>query len=370
MKQKGAWILSAVFTAALAAAGLCTWLLPQRTFSPNENRVLQTTPKVSGKGVLDGTVQQEITDFMNDQFPLRDVFTGAGSLVKKWLGRRDIGGAYLGKDGYYFEKILDGDLSMTRYRQNLQRIAAFADAHETVPMTVAPVPDAGTVLTEKLPAFAQYYDPAPLYETAQVQLPARVRLLDLRKTLKEASAKETVFYRTDHHWTTYGAGLAFAALTGQKAPAPAELQVVSEAFYGTLYSKTLDVAARPDTVTIRPVADTVSATADGKTAAVYDMAAAEEKDVYRVFQGGNHGLVTFTGGCQNGRTLLLIKDSFANCLAPMLTAEYETVLMVDLRYYAGSVETLMTEQSVDEVWFLYELSNLARDTHLAKLTDA
>jgi hypothetical protein len=83
--------------------------------------------------------------------------------------------------------------------------------------------------------------------------------------------------------------------------------------------------------------------------------------------GGNHGLVTITGGCRNGKTLLVLKDSFANSLAPLLTADYERVLLVDLRYYSGSVRRLLAAEQVDELLFVYEMSNLASGDDFVKL---
>ena len=63
----------------------------------------------------------------------------------------------------------------------------------------------------------------------------------------------------------------------------------------------------------------------------------------------------------------MLKDSFANALAPLLTADYERVLMVDLRYYPGSVRRLLASDQIDELLFVYEMSNLASGDDFAKL---
>ena len=113
--------------------------------------------------------------------------------------------------------------------------------------------------------------------------------------------------------------------------------------------------------------DGVSVTADGKESSVYNMAAAGEKDKYKVFFGGNYGQTVITGGCKNGKTLLMIKDSFANSLAPMLTADYETIIMLDMRYFAGSTQQLIEDYGVDEILFVAEMSGFANDRNLIKL---
>lgn len=359
----GARIAAALFVAVLVLGGVLTVALPQNTFSENENRYLQTTPEVSGEAILDGSFQSELDAYMNDQFPFRDMWTAIGSAVKKLTGRKDIGGAFLGKDGYYFEKVTDADIDRARFLRNLRLVDAFAAQHSGAAVTVMPVPSAGTILSDKLPAYAPLYDADALYTLAGQTL-QHGTLVDLRPALTAAAAKQQVYYKTDHHWTTAGAAVAYTALTDRPAP---PLDTVSDGFYGTLYSKTLDAAAVPDRVQVAPIADTVQATADGEPCAVYATEKLKEKDQYTVFFGGNHGLVTMTGGCQNGKTLLIVKDSFANCLAPMLTADYETVLMVDLRFYVESVSALMTEHGVSDVLFLYEMGSFAGDRNLTRL---
>ena len=73
------------------------------------------------------------------------------------------------------------------------------------------------------------------------------------------------------------------------------------------------------------------------------------------------------GGAQNGKTLLVIKDSFANSLAPFLTADYENILMLDLRYFNGSVKNLVSSSGVTDIMFVGEMSNVAKGENLFKL---
>ena len=105
------------------------------------------------------------------------------------------------------------------------------------------------------------------------------------------------------------------------------------------------------------------------TDSLYDMTKLMEKDQYTLFQGGNWAKVTIETGVKNGRHLLLVKDSFANCFVPFLTEDYETITMLDLRYFNDPVEELMAEQGTTDVLILYELSNFAADSNLFKLND-
>ena len=354
-----------LFLCALLTLGVLTAALPQETFSAQENRYLTTFPAFSWTALNDGTYQNDITDAMNDQFPLRSQAVTAATAIRKALGARDIGGVYLGKDGYYFEKKQDKDISLQQFQANLRLIERYAaQGNQT---SVMLVPEAGIVLQEYLPACAQMYDADALYQLAQEGL--TVDLVNVLPALQKIGA--SAYYKTDHHWTSRGCYAALQVFMNQKGIAlpdydQAGFKTVSSNFYGTLYSKVLDASAKPDDVDYLPAMQ-ASVTLDGKAGELYKQAALQQKDQYQFFLGGNCGLTELSSGCQNGKTILLIKDSFANCFAPLLTPHYETVLMVDLRYYGGSVKTLAAERQVDETLFLFSLSSFAAEPTIGKI---
>lgn len=356
--------LIALFLAVIALPAVLVFAGEDKTFSDNENRMLQTAPELSVNSILSGSFQEKITSYISDQFPARDTWTRLGTGIKKLAGFKDIGGAYLGRDGYYMEKITPDDINDETLRRNLGLIKDFTEKNADVPATMLLVPATGTVMSDKLPAHAQMYDAQKIYETVKNALPG-VNVPDLYSAMLN-NKDHQLYYRTDHHWTWYGAHTAYKTLLPDGAY-KATPELFSDSFLGTTYSKTLDPAARPDKVYISEVSDGVSVTADGKESSVYNMAAANEKDKYKVFFGGNYGQTVITGGCKNGKTLLMIKDSFANSLAPMLTADYETIIMLDMRYFAGSTQQLIEDYSVDEILFVAEMSGFANDRNLIKL---
>ena len=66
----------------------------------------------------------------------------------------------------------------------------------------------------------------------------------------------------------------------------------------------------------------------------------------------------------NGRALLVLKDSYANCMIPLLTLGYQKIVVVDPRYFTGDLEVLMAAEGVNEVLVLYNAETLAGDTAL------
>ena len=53
------------------------------------------------------------------------------------------------------------------------------------------------------------------------------------------------------------------------------------------------------------------------SATIYDRSALEQKDKYTVFFGGNYPRVDVYTTAETGKTLLLFKDSYTNCLMPV-----------------------------------------------------
>jgi len=359
-------MMSAVMLASLLTVGSAVYMLPERSMSENENRVLQSRPKFTLESLLDTSYQKQLGDYLSDQFPARESIMAAGTKMKLLAGLREIKDTYVGKDGYYFEKVTDQDIDQVRWEKNLNRIENLAQKYPEIRFGAMFVPAAGIVMNEKLPAYAELYNYKGMLEAAEKMLPSYHVINPLNELV--TSKLEDTYYHTDHHWTTYGAYQAYQVMMNGKGTYDiSKLTKVSDHFLGTLYSRTMDADAAYDSVSIAPLEETIQTTINGDPGKMYDESALQRKDKYQIFFGGNHGIVEITSGKGKG-TLLVLKDSFANSMVPFLTNEYEKIVMVDLRYYAGSVQQLLNQGGVDEVLVLYEMSNFANDTNLAKLS--
>ena len=90
----------------------------------------------------------------------------------------------------------------------------------------------------------------------------------------------------------------------------------------------------------------------------------ETRDKYALFFGGNYAQVKINTPIEENRTLLILKDSYANCLVPFLAPHYRTIIMVDPRYYYGNLEELIQVEGVQEVLYLYNANTFFADTSL------
>ena len=118
---------------------------------------------------------------------------------------------------------MNQDISRTDYFQNLRFVNRLASLSPGAQTTVMLVPPPGRILKDKLPVHASLYDADAMYKTAGETLQG-AKLLDIRPELQQArkadkgtkdngkQEKETqVYYRTDHHWTQYGAYVGYRA---------------------------------------------------------------------------------------------------------------------------------------------------------------
>jgi len=356
--------------AILAGFAVATFAMPAKTFSANENRNLAQFPETNMDTVLAGDFQAGLSDYMSDQVPGRDFWIRVNTAIKKLQGQKEINGVYLGADGYYFQKFTDDSFEAKRVAAVFSLIEQFGKKQQ-IPMELMIVPTPGAVLSDKLPANAPFYDADKMWQQLQNATPS-CGLIDLRQSF--AASAEQLYYRTDHHWTAMGAYEAYKAYCAKLGLEARSLQdfgltKVSDDFYGTIYSKTLDAAAKPDAIYAPQNLPRVKVTVDGQKVldSVYAPEFLKQKDQYAYFFGGNFGTVEIETGVQNGKHLLVFKDSFANSFVPYLLGDYEKITMVDLRFYSGNVQLLAGESGATRILFLYEMTNLLTDTGINKL---
>ncbi len=352
--------------------GCFLFFMPQREFSENENRCLATFEHPTISGFLDTSMQENFTDSANDQLIGRDVWMQCATALQHIAGFQNIGGVYLGKDGYYFERILNSHLSENRYLNNLHYLEKFSETYPTNTFFL-PVPSKGTILAEQLPDHAVLYNADKFYKQAEQQL-KRTEYLDIRSLLLHSASDDQLYFKTDHHWTMHAAYLAYTnwCRTVDHTTMPLSYfapKCVSTEFFGTLYSKAPDFHAQPDHLYLPSNIPEAEVAIDSKSVeSIYDYSKLDTKDKYGVYFGGNFGRIDIhTKNSSHDKTLVVIKDSFANSFLPFLMADYAHIIMIDFRYYNLPISELLMEIHPDETLVLYEISNFAQDTNFFKI---
>lgn len=354
-KINAAQICIAVFIAFPLILFATEIIKPDRTISVNENRVL-----IAGKdintGIFDGQFQRDLEKYLSDQFPLRDMLKGAEAGIRLRLGSGCIGGAYVGSDGRLFQKLLGSDVDIGRCVRYAARINRIAE-QTGIETYVMYVPSAGISLKKNMPYGAPMYNYDALYSALRKELKS-ARMIDLRGAL---SGYEEYYYATDHHWTAAGAAAAYYEWCAAHGTEPDDRKCptiisVNRNFRGTLWSRVPSELIHSEPLQAFEIAEEVSVEADGKEISLYDYPALSTKDKYNFFEGGNHGILTVTNpNAENGKTLMILKDSFANSFLPCIVGDYAKIIMVDERYAFIDAGQLATDVGADEIAVIREI---------------
>lgn len=341
----------------------------QRTYSPVEKRELQTRPEISITKVLDGRFQKKYESYLRDQFPGRDHWVSFQTDMELFMGKNEIHNVYIGKNHYLLEHYTEKEFDPQQISKNLQALEKFVGkAKQNADVHVMMVPTKSWILREKLPAFAPHYKEQKFYDALQQKLEKEDVLISMEPVL-DAHKEEEIYYRTDHHWTTLGAWYAYEQYTKavggdlQRAQGKKKFRCISKDFYGTTYAK-INYARQADKIEIYEPADKLRVVynmGEKKTKTLYDVSFLKTADQYSVFTGGNQAVLEITGGIKNGKTLLLIKDSFANSILPFLAEDYEKLVVVDLRQLNVSGDRLLEMFSPTDILILYNSAQFAQD---------
>ena len=307
-------------------------IVPDREKSVQENRMLATKPKFRLSSLISGDYDEKFEAYMDDQFVGRDMWRKLKVTVDRIGGSRLENGVYIGTNGQLLEQI-------------------------------------------EVASLAKPEDQTQMFSMVRKDLGDSVEWIDVSTELNKHKT-EKIYYKTDHHWTTLGAFYAFQAaapslgiegdLSGKYVS-----YAVSDSFNGMLASKSgvnlgekeqidIYVPTEEDTDLIVDYVD------EGKrSTSLYDSSKLKEKDQYTVFLGGNSSLLDIRTVSTSTKRLLLVKDSFANSFIPFLTPYYREIVVVDPRYYSGTINDLMDSYRISEVLFLYSGNTFFKDNNIS-----
>ena len=354
-----------------------------KKISETENRELAQKPELTAEAVGNGSYAQQYQEYFNDQFVFRDSWIKLKTGFDRLLGKVEENGVYIGKSGYLIEKFDRPQQSVVN--QTLKAMEKFQKSYKDIHHYVMIVPTASEILKDKLPALALTADQGSYIDQAyQTLTGAGLTTVDVESTFRK-NTEQQLYYKTDHHWTTSAAYLAFqkfaelaeldtSALTYEKIP-------VTDQFQGTLSAKSgcrtgmkekIDVflPKKNENTTQEQVSSIVEYTDEQKkTGSFYNTDKLDQKNAYEVFFGGNHGLLKIKTPTTENKRLLVFKDSYANCFLPFLAPYYREIVVVDPRYYYGDIQELMDTEEINEVLYLYSADTFFADTSFAALTE-
>lgn len=350
--------------------------LPKKEYSASEKRNLKQAPAFSWDAFIDGAFGRDFKEFLEDQTPGRNLWVGVGAYFNLFTGNNGDGGIYCGSDGY----LINDPQEMTCFENNISYVDECAE-HLEVPAAVLIAPSTGYICEDKLPAVhLSYHDDE--YFTALADGLSHADFVDIRDDFKrEYAAGNQLYYKTDHHWTSYGAYVAYRALADTLGYQPngrdAYTVTAVDGFYGTTYSGSGFWMNGADTLEIWDNRANngklhVAITDNGVTTehdGLFFDSHLDEDDKYPVFLDGNHPYTVITNAnASSSEKLLVVKDSFAHSLVPFLADHYAEIVMVDMRYYRDrTTPELVGEMGADRVLFVYSVDNFGTEDSIAEI---
>lgn len=342
------------------------FFLPKVVFSENENRYLEKFPSFQISSFLKGKYTERLNAYVNDHFPFRDFWVGIQSKGEVILGKSMIDDVYLGADSYLLKRYY----AFTRKDELVSVLNSFYQSLNYINMSLLLVPSSISINQDKLPAYAITDD--ELKDIASIYYDLNFNSISVLDILKQGNQDYPMFYRLDHHWTSYGAYYAYLEYCHKNdldaMPITAfDIQKVSDSFKGTLYSRVHLYDYSPDSIHVFVPKNShyqVRYVMENRvTDTLYEESYLKKKDQYSYFLDNNHPLIEITNlDSTSDKEIVVIKDSFANSFIPFLVQHYAKVHVIDPRFYKDSIITYIKEHSaITDVLFLYNMQSLEKD---------
>ena len=393
MKNK---LLCALFLLLLAAAVYIQFSPADQKSIESENRKITAMPKISSKTLASGRFMKDFESHINDTVGYRSYFIDAADKINNTGGIEPPDGKVLYTDKDIGTEVIKKSCLLVLEDKIMEVFSSSAKAEKTYT-------DAINTCAENLPKDVAVYSMLiptqlafgqPMYKNIQTDqkktidniysgLDKRIKTVDVYSAL-EKHQDEYIFFRTDHHWTQLGAYYgcwALTAATGVK-PAPMsefEKRTQKEKFWGYLSEKAPDEISSES----RDVLEWYNI--DEKYKLRYTFRSYNEDNTYSSYRGAmynrsandygfffksDHPYVKIrNSSISNGRCIMLIKDSYANALAPWLVTGFENVIMIDPRSFDGDIKEIIKTEKVTDLVFMHYVFTTGFGDYCKMMTD-
>ena len=389
----GGAVLLLIAAAALVVAilAICTDIFSGKK-APDKDAdtppVTQTDGENTGDGIQSGDKQDttgdtDNTDTDNTGDGKSDVTTtkpASSNVITTSDKPYQSGGVYVvGSAGYEMYNYV-GSLA-EKYQSTVNAVADSLSGVSQVYAMAIPL-SSGITLPDELFSDIPGSDQAQAEKDILAGMGQNVKTIPLHDVMM-SHRTEYIYFRTDHHWTALGAYYAYVQFCTAKGITPHNLSdyEVSQfpGFLGSFYNdggKPDAMKNDPDTVNAyHPVSATASmkygdnenSTLTGGQV-IFDESTASASLKYGTFiMGDNPFTVIENPEVSNGESCIVVKESFGNAFVPFLVDHYQTVYVVDYRYYSGSVTQLARDKGVKDVLFVNNLSAIRGSYQMGKL---
>lgn len=371
-------VLSVGFVVLLFVVMFLNIITPTSKTSVAENRELQQRPSMSLSRLLDGKFASEYTKFLSDQFINRDGLIKIKAKFDLMTGKKEINGVYIAKNDYLMEGFKRSDDNSTLSK--LSEINKFTNNNTGLKVSMMLVPNKVEIYSNLLPKSNPNDSQKEYVNFVKKNLDSKIKVVELFDVFEKNKNNIDLYFKTDHHWTTDGAYLAYVEYCKALNLEPInenmlERNLASDSFKGSLYYKNGAEIGFPDELYLylnknedKPVLvkyyDDLK-----KVPSLYDVSKLQGRDPYEVFTGGNHTQIKIRTNIDTKRKLLVVKDSYANAMLPFLVNNFSEITVVDLRYFTESLQDVIQNNELTDVLFLNNINTFNTDSSILSVND-
>ncbi|MBQ4629483.1 MAG: hypothetical protein IJB70_00635 [Clostridia bacterium] len=374
MKEK---IVSIVFCIILVGFFALVVVMPHdEQASVQENRPLAQMPEVSANNIFFGTFTTDFEAYLTDNVAFRTKFVELGNKIEKMRGIQPKDTGIIVDLPSGTKLVLNDGKIMEVYKENPEAMKQYIDALNGYSEKFSDKSDLYVMIAPTQIEFdtSKY---RALADSERATIDEVYSSLNNFKTVNvydklKANRGEYIYFRTDHHWTQRGAYYGYRSIMEAKGEDYVELKDMTmgkySGFLGYLYNQAnvREYSAYADEIEYFENGENYIVYAKGKDAegkpvdyqaSIYTPPAPDTAPTYGIFMGGDHDFAEINTNNKNGEVALVIKDSYANTVIPLLTNNYETILVVDPRSFGGTVTELYNQYEIDDIIFInYALS--------------
>lgn len=348
--------LTAILALIIFGVGIYMLVTPDTPYSDSERRVLASFPETTPQTLLDGSFMKDFETYTLDQFPYRDTFRSIKMFTSLKVFR-----SLTANDLYVWDDFVvkqEYPLSAGAVTGNLATVEKVYNQHvknKTDRVYFALIPDKNYYFAPEAGRLHFDWDELNALISENVGYAEKI---DITETLSKDS-----YYLTDTHWSQdkiIGTANKIAASLGVILPDDYRENVLEKDFYG-VYTGQLALKVTPDKIVYltNDVIDSfkvksMSSSGAMKNDFVYNFDKTDSKDMYDFFMSGAVPFITIDNpSVDNGKHLIVFRDSFGSSLVPLLAQGYSHTTVIDLRYINPMFLSAFTSFDDADVLFMY-----------------
>lgn len=384
-------VISNIMHAALGSG----YTIPSRSYL--EGRIRQGVPEATPEALASGEFQSQAEQFLADRFPKRDgvLIRNAelqGMTIKlanlpfdypalpTFFGSRYV---YLPEWGSIQDiPFSQRDYPSKRVEAAAGKWASMMSAYPDSHWCFAMVDRAFT--SDSSPAYKLIGRPADYQffkERFSCACPRECLFIDLSCSSTEMYFSD--YYHTDHHWQVQGATKAYRQIVTGLNREPKDFDdfvvVFDGPFFGSGVRSGLAPLASDVVYDVSYDTSNFSVSANGKDVPRSDVdeflsdshksyrKPAKYANVYADYFHGDYGLLEYFNADAPEGSLLVIGDSYTNCMDRFFAENYQHVSVIDPRYCKNNLDAYVDELAPDDIVVLMSANNLIDKGILQKL---